>query len=121
MVRIVGGAATGYVLIGLLVVLTDRLFALLTIPLTYYFAITLATDCMWTVLGGFACSKLSYGSRKAVFGLMIFGEIMGILSAFLAWSTQPHWFAIALLVLYPVAIWVGYKLSGTADAATLPT
>jgi hypothetical protein len=41
---------------------------------------------------------------------MIFGEIAGIVSTKLGWRIQPHWFAFALLVLFPIAVWAGSRL-----------
>jgi hypothetical protein len=49
-------------------------------------------------------------ARAATLGLIIFGEIAGIVSTILGWRIQPHWFAFALLVLYPFAVWIGSRL-----------
>jgi hypothetical protein len=33
-----------------------------------------------------------------------------VVSTVLGWHIQPHWFALALLALFPLAVWIGYKL-----------
>jgi hypothetical protein len=123
MVRIAGAVLAGYVAIGVLVVLTDLVFAAvipgfraMATPPLYYFVIVAFTDTLYSIAGGYLCAVIARASvRKATLGLMIFGEIMGIGSTILQWSTQPHWSAAALLVLYPVAIWIGSRLrSGNA-------
>ena len=128
MLRIFGAVGTGYVLIGVLVVLTDQLFAWLipglrstSSPPMKYLVSVLFTDCVWTVLGGYVCARIARGSWEAPVGLILFGELLGIGSAIVSWANQPHWFAITLLIVYPAAIWAGYKLSGAANAATSST
>jgi hypothetical protein len=34
----------------------------------------------------------------------VFDELMGLVSAIVFWATQPHWFAIAIPILYPIAV-----------------
>jgi hypothetical protein len=104
----------GYVLIGLLVVLTDRFVAP---PL----AVTLLTDTVYTVIGGFVCAAIARTqTRGPMLGLIVFGEVMGIASAIAGWSTQPHWFAISLLIVYPPAVWIGYSMKPSLKAGELP-
>ena len=113
-------ALAGYVAIGILVVLSDRITSsALAAPSTKYFAVTLFTDVVYTIVGGFLCAKIAgAGAREATIGLIVFGEAMGITSAIVAWSTQPHWFGLALLILYPPAIWIGSKLAPRRMAQT---
>ena len=80
-------------------------------PPLYYFVIVLCTDTLYTVGGGFLCAACARASaRTATLGLMVFGEIAGIVSTILGWRIQPHWFAFALLVLFPLAVWIGSRL-----------
>jgi len=44
----------------------------------------------------------------------VFAELMGIVSAIVSGAMQPHWFAIALLILYPIAVWIGYVMARRA-------
>lgn len=118
MVRIIGAVLAGYVAVGALVTLTDLLFGAaipgfrsMATPPLYYFVTVLFTDTLYTIAGGYLCAACARASaRTATLGLMIFGEIAGVVSTFLGWRIQPHWFALALLVLFPLAVWIGYKL-----------
>jgi hypothetical protein len=118
MVRIVGAVLAGYAAVGVLVVLTDLIFAVvisgfraMATPPLYYFAIVTCTDALYSVAGGYLCAVIAGAAlRRATLGLIIFGEIMGLASAILGWHIQPHWFAIALLVLFPLAVWIGSSL-----------
>jgi hypothetical protein len=102
---------------GLMVVTTDAIVARLipgfnaTRPPTYYFYVSLLTDTFYTAIGGYLCAMLAREQRhRATLALIVFGEVMGIVSQVVLWNTVPHWFAIALLVLYPPAVWVGSKM-----------
>jgi hypothetical protein len=126
MVRIAAAVLAGYVAVGVLVVLTDQIFAAaipgfraMTTPPLYYFVIVLCTDALYSAAGGYLCAAIARGSiRAATLGLMIFGEIIGVVSTILGWKIQPHWFALALLVLFPIAVWLGSRLrSGSAEPA----
>jgi lysylphosphatidylglycerol synthetase-like protein (DUF2156 family) len=118
MVRTIGAVLAGYVAIGVLVVLTDLIFAAAvpgfrarTPPPLYYFAILTFTNTLYSIGGGYLCAACARASAgTATLGLMIFGEIMGVVSTVLSWHTQPHWFAFALLVLFPLAVWIGSRL-----------
>jgi hypothetical protein len=126
MVRIVAAVFAGYVAIGILVVLTDQVFALsvpgfrtMSPPPLSYFVIVLCTNTLYSVFGGYLCAVIARAAvRNATLALMIFGEIMGVVAVVLAWRTEPHWYAFALLVLYPPAIWCGSRLrsKGTEPA-----
>lgn len=124
MIRIVGAVLAGYVAVGVLVVLTDQIFAVavpgfraMTPPPLYYFVIVTITDALYSIVGGYLCAVIARASaHRATLSLMIFGEIMGVASTILQWHTEPHWAAIALLILYPIAVWIGSKLrSGNND------
>jgi hypothetical protein len=118
MVRIAAAVLAGYVAIGILVVLTDQIFALavpgfraMSPPPLYYFEILTFTNTFYTIAGGYLCAVIARAAvRNATLALMIFGEIMGAVAVVLAWHTEPHWYAFALLVLYPPAIWCGSRL-----------
>ena len=127
MVRLIGAVLAGYVAIGILVVLTDLIFGAaipgfknMSMPPLYYFVIVLCTDTLYTVAGGYLCAACARASaRPATLALIIFGEIAGIVSTILGWRIQPHWFAFALLVLYPFAVWIGSRLR-TRGAVQIP-
>jgi hypothetical protein len=118
MPRIVGSVLAGYIAVGILVALTDLIFAAaipgfraMAAPPLYYFVIVTFTDTIYTIGGGYLCAATARASaRTATLGLMICGEIAGVVSTVLGWHIQPHWFALALLALFPLAVWIGYKL-----------
>ena len=118
MLRSIVAVVGSYVAIGLLVVLTDQLAAALipgfkstaTLPI-YYFVLSVVTDTVYSVLGGYLCSLIARErSQNATLGLIIFGEILGVASTVLFWRSVPHWFSFALLIVYPPAVWVGSRL-----------
>jgi hypothetical protein len=115
MIRTVLAILAGYAEIGLLVVMTDQLFAAvipgfrsMAMPPAYYFGLSLLTDSFYSMAGGYLCAMIAREHfRRATLGLMIFGEIVGIASQVALWRTVPHWFALALLILYPPMVWIG--------------
>jgi len=124
MVRIIGAVLAGYIAVGVLVVLTDQVFALAVpgfraaaTPPLYYFVTITFTNTLYSIAGGYLCAATARAAaRAATLGLMIFGEIMGVVAAVLSWRTEPHWYAFGLLVLFPLAVWIGYRLrSGSAQ------
>jgi hypothetical protein len=131
-IRNVLAVLAGYVAVGILVLLTDQIFAAavpgfrsMTAPPLYYFVVVTVTDAMYSIGGGFVCAAIAGGSAsKATLGLAVFGELMGVASTIAGWRIQPHWFAFALLILFPLGVWLGYKLrtelhnSSLTDAAS---
>jgi len=114
--RSVAAVLAGYVSIGVLVVLTDALVWAIRpgeyisgqAPPVYYYVISLFTVPLYTVLGGCLCAWIAKAKPwKHVLALVIFGEIMGVLSIAASWGKAPLWYGLALLVLYPPAIWFG--------------
>jgi hypothetical protein len=124
MVRIAAAVLAGYIAIGALVVLTDQIFAaaipgfrtMATQPL-YYFVIVSFTDTLYSAAGGYLCAAIASAAvGRATLALMIFGEIMGVVAVVLGWKSQPHWFGLPLLVLFPLGVWCGSRLrSGRPD------
>ena len=126
--RIVVAAIVGYVAIGLLVVTTDKVlaatipgFATLEVPPLLYFVVSLTTDTLYSVVGGYLCCVIARDRcRTATLVLIIGGEIAGIASQVALWRTVPHWFAIVLLLLYPPAVWIGSFLRSRTAKSPLP-
>jgi hypothetical protein len=115
MIRTILAILGGYAAIGIFVVATDQVFGALipgfrqmAMPPNYYFGLSLLTDTVYTVAGGYLCVLIARENfRNATLGLIIGGELVGIASQVAFWHNVPHWFAIALLILYPPAIWLG--------------
>lgn len=125
--RMILAILTGYVLIGVLVTITDKIFAsvvpgfgaMANLP-RYYFEVTLGTDFVFSIVGGYVCSWIARErSWEARWGLIALGETIGVASQFLTWKRVPHWFGIGLLVLYAVAVWIGSRLRPEQRAATI--
>lgn len=125
MARMALAVISGYVLIGILVTITDRIFAMTVpefnaMPPHYYFFISLGTDFVFSVVGGYVCGWIA--RERACEGtlcLIVLGETIGVASQFILWHTVPHWFGLGVLVLYPLAIWIGSKLRPEMKAATI--
>ena len=104
---------------GLLIFSTDQLFAALipgfkamTTPPLYYFLISVVTDALYSIIGGFLCARIAHPPfrRNAMFSLILLGELVGVVSTIFLWKIVPHWWSFALLLLYPPAVWLGFKL-----------
>ncbi len=61
----------------------------MTMPPMWYFAVSMATDTLYTLLGGWLCAVISRRDVQATIGLIIIGEVMGLGSTFYLWSTVP--------------------------------
>jgi hypothetical protein len=116
--RIIAAAVVGYVAIGVLVVTTDKVlaaiipgFATLEVPPLLYFIVSLTTDSLYSVVGGYLCCVIARDRcRDATLALIIGGELIGLASQIALWRTVPHWFGVVLLLLYPPAVWIGSSL-----------
>jgi hypothetical protein len=114
--RIVLAILLGYVANAILVAATEYLFTRLVpgadaAPPLYYFIIDLITQCLYTVIGGYLCCLIARPSRRAAMvGLMALGVWVGTASLVSSWRTELHWYGIALLVVYPPCVWIGWTL-----------
>jgi hypothetical protein len=116
--RSIAAVLFGYLITGVLIVMTDQVFALtipgfkqLAIPPDYYFAISIVTDAIYSAVGGWTCAAIAKTRiREHVIALIVLGELAGVASTVALWKTVPHYFSFALLLLYPPAVWFGSKL-----------
>ena len=107
----------GFLGIGILVRFTDMLFARMVAgwdpkqPPLYYFAVSLATDFIYSIAGGYICALIAEEHRRtATLWLIVVGELIGIAAQVALWQSVPHWYAIGLLILYPIGVWIGSSL-----------
>ncbi len=115
--RSVAAVVSGYLITGVLIVATDQIFALtvpgfkqMAMPPDYYFAISIATDALYSAVGGWLCAAIAKKRvRDHVLALIVLGEAVGVASTIALWSTVPHYFSFALLAIYPPAVWVGSR------------
>ena len=115
---------SGFLGIGILIRITDLLFARLTpgwnpkVPPLYYFAVSLGTDFIYTIAGGYLCALIAEEHRrKATLWLTVLGEVLGIVVQVTLWGVVPHWYGVGLLILYPLGIWIGSGLRGSRSTA----
>ncbi len=114
------GVVAGFLGIGALVAFTDMLFAALVPgwkkmahPPLYYFAISLVTDFLFSIVGGYVCAMIAKDKRLgATIALILVGELIGVVAQAMLWNTVPHWFGVGLLILYPIGVWIGSRLEG---------
>jgi hypothetical protein len=122
MLRTVLAALLGYAFIGLLIYGADQLYSRLIpgfdsmkVAPTWYFAAGMATDTLFTLVGGWLCAVISRGELQAKLGLIVLGEIMGVASTVYLWKTVPHYYSFYLLLMYPPAVWWGAKWRQAAE------
>jgi hypothetical protein len=83
----------------------------------YYFAVSLGTDFVYTIVGGYLCALIAEGNRrKATLWLIVLGEVLGIAVQAMLWGNVPHWYGIGLLILYPLGVWMGSNLGARRQA-----
>jgi hypothetical protein len=123
MLRTILAVLLGYVFIGVLIFCTDQLYAYLVpgfnsmkMPPMWYFELSIATDTLYTWIGGWLCAVISRENRNATWGLIILGELMGVVSTWYLWNQVPHFYSFYLLAIYPPAVWLGAKSRKTVAA-----
>jgi hypothetical protein len=125
--RVILGIVSGYVLIVVLVAVTDRLLAVVmpsfggvAKPPLYFFLMTLVIDFVFSIVGSYVCCAIARElAQEAMLGLIALSEVICVAAQVALWKSVPHWFAIVELVLYPTAIWIGSRLRPEVKAATI--
>ena len=119
--RTIVAVVAGYAANVILVAGTEQLLSSLaagvdvSLPL-YYFVLDLVSQCLYTVIGGYVCSAVARPCRPlARYGLIGLGVTVGTVSLVVSWETEPHWYGIALLAVYPPCVWIGWKLRSRAS------
>ncbi len=116
--RSIAAVFLGYALTGILVVVTDQIFAraifnfqVTNNPPLYYFVISLITDTLYAAIGGWFCAVIARSqARAATIALIAGGEIIGVAAQASLWHVVPHWFGAGLVILFPPAVWFGSRL-----------
>ena len=109
--RMIGAVLAGYLINAALVAATEWILPRI-IANKYYFAVDLTTQCLYEIAAGYVCSflaKLS-GRRIAVVILILVGLLVGAISLTASWKTEPPWYGIALLLVWPPFVWLGHDL-----------
>lgn len=106
----------GWVLVGILVVLTDLVLTKLfpkeyvagQVPPDHLTAVSLVTATLYSVAGGWLTARLAASRPWLHAGyLMVWGETMGLASLAMTWGQIQAWYQIGLLVLWPAAVAAG--------------
>jgi hypothetical protein len=126
--RTIVSVIAGYALVALLAIVTDQVAALMipgfekmVTPPPYYFYTTLVTDTLYAFVAGYLCAVIArMHTRRSTIGLVVLGEVIGIATQVAFWKVIPHWFALALLVTFPLAVWYGSKLRSRKNEYSAP-
>lgn len=80
-------------------------------------ALSLATATLYSVLGGWITVKLARSRpwRHAV-SLILWGELLGVVSAVLTWGQIQWWHHIGLLAAWPAAVALGCRIAAGGPA-----
>jgi hypothetical protein len=124
--RSIAAVVFGYLITGVLIVITDQIFELtipgfkqMAMPPDFYFGVSIVTDALYSAVGGWTCAAIAKTRiRDHVLALIALGELMGVASTVALWQKVPHYFSFTLLALYPPAVWLGSRLrKANPDAA----
>lgn len=112
--RTVVAVLMGYVLYGVIVAVVEWIFLRqVTTPRAHVFDVVL--HCAGAVLGGLVCTGAAEEPRwVAVAWLTGIGLLFKAIFALNAWNTEPHWYCIALLLVYAPCVWIGWALARKA-------
>ncbi len=83
----------------------------------------LASTAMFVVISVFCaglCARLARGrAARHVLWFFLLGEALGIAAIIPNWSKGwPHWYWLSWLLTWPVACWLGLRLSGRCSASS---
>ena len=110
--RVVGAVALNAILVGVTEVLLWTSMRRIggKLPGKYYI-IDLVCQCCFTVVGGYLCCATARpAGRGALFGLIALGMLIGGLSLPSSWTREPHWYRVALLVVWGPCVWIGWTV-----------
>jgi len=120
MLRTILAVLAGWLTTGVLVVCFDLVLRKMLpndyregqIPPDWVTAMVLATSCLFSVPAGFVTAKLgkSDPSRHVVY-LILWGLLMGIVSAVMSWGQIQWWYQIGLIVLWVPMVLLGGRLA----------
>jgi Ca2+/Na+ antiporter len=118
--RIIVAIVTSYTANAILVVAAEALFLRLLPDIDAtraFYIVDLISQCLCTVVAGYLCCVIARPlQRIAMAGLIILGVLVGTVSLATSWKTEPHWYGVALLFVYPPCVWIGWTLkSRTSD------
>ncbi len=116
MVRSILAVILGWACVGILVVASDAVMMKLfpndyvhgTIPPDSLAAISLATSTLWSIAGGWVTARIAANRPwHHILGLIVWGELMGIVSTVMTWGQIQNWYQIGLLLMWIPAVVAG--------------
>jgi len=118
--RITLAVAAGYITNRVLVAATELSLGAAGIGAPPYFVVDLIGQCLFAIVAGYLCCLIAEPTRRAAMaGLMGLGVFVGTISLVTSWKTEPHWYGLALLAVYPPCVWIGWALKSRARQPTL--
>jgi hypothetical protein len=125
MLRSILAVLAGWLAVGVLVVLTDGVLHKMypndyvhgKVPPDNLMMVSLATATLYSVLGGYITARLArHRPWHHILGLIVWGEVMGIVSFIFSRGQVPDWYSLALLALWFPAVCIGgYLRAGKPD------
>src|SRR5271165_683799 len=113
---------SSYIVNGSLVLTTEQLLSPSgpdVTPRPFYFVVDLISQCLYTVAAGYLCCAIARPSQRvALVGLIGLALAVGSVSLALSWKSEPHWYGIALLLVYAPCAWLGWGLKGRGTASS---
>jgi hypothetical protein len=110
--RIILAVTASYIADGVLVVATEFSLVAAGFAATQsYYVVDLISQCLYTIIGGYLCCIIAGATKRAALaGLMGLGLFVGTADLVSSWKTEPHWYGIALLIVYLPCVWIGWTL-----------
>ena len=76
-----------------------------------YLVVDVVSQSVIQIGCGYLCSRIANAQRLTATAILIIaGIFIGSASVVASWRSEPHWYAIALLCVYPPCVWIGYRL-----------
>jgi hypothetical protein len=74
--------------------------------------LVLAADALWSIPAGWVTAKIATANpMKHVFALILWGELMGLVSLFYSWGKIQWWYSVGLLILWIPTVYLGGRLA----------
>jgi hypothetical protein len=108
--KIIFAIFVAYVANALLIAGTEQLLAR-AFSDTKYFVADVVTQSVTQVGCGYLCSLISNARPwPAIVGLISIGLLVAGFSLAASWHADPHWYGIALILVYAPCVWMGYRM-----------
>jgi hypothetical protein len=118
--RIAVAVLMGYVVYGIVVAVVEWL-VLRHMLGAHFYAPDLVLHGLGAVVGGLVGSGFAAPSRWiGAAGMTVVGLIFKAIGLVVAWKLEPHWYGIALMVVYVPCVWIGWAIVERDAARAAP-